>query len=1006
MSIIFRTVEDGIDGSDDIKETPDISTDGFIITLSNNLVLIDNGGIACFVDPDDLWMPPKKEEEETDKEDESKKLQPGSFYKTDFKFEEYRSGPRAVFNENMTEGWVVRPYTHREVGGTGSRGLIEVAYFDKIKEDRANEEKPEEPLPYTTLPTPVKSAYYFAHCGVQSLYLSTPWPYYEDASIGVVGTNVLLASNVVTYNNIEVFGQFPCCVKGVTPRLREFKVPGDPSGVEFTPNYSGVIQTEEIEKVHDAGEDKEQKVTIPCIESAGASSLSAYNFKLMCKDTGQQGTNKIDYFKPLYARGHDRAYTIGHPINFSTNPAVLFNDYLKVGSGSMLNTAEFLKSANGAPYYKQFARVYPVLHFISNRKIIYDPVGFRAATTVSPVGLTGPHAFAVRTFAEFAGPTVQVEYKEVMSDKSCLLDCCMYENTDFAVRMARYGYTYACPNNDLFVVNSYSRGTLVLQIHPKGGPILHIEGKSVNEDSTSSDNVMLYRTNNRTPEEYLYIDAFTFAKHKFKYESQLGLDITLPDSRGINEFIVPTALGSILVGGLSFELTSAASGNLVDSSNVAYSYNSDKKRWALTLFDKVPAGLTQVANALNGLSYKARVVDYTAYKDASFIPLAVDAFVGSLDLGGMYDGIHGMSIPEQLTFVMPDIDKRQYKVSLGSYHDTVIANATETAMWEGFQGQILMGLSSERGIMDMVFDKYMDANIGYVCNLQGETQTRTFTLKYYSVMLLMSNRSDISPERCKNLGLSSNSELYWMNCSFQRRFRYTNMPGTVVYQSEDRNTCTEEMDYPGLRYGLRTEHAFPSFVNTGRLSLLRYYGGPKQSGDWTYVFLETELKVDIVSDFQNITSDLTNASATISPFPFGYATATPGMYHVTGQDGVGTKKDFFVIPVINNMSVSTNYVRQLGIVNVSGPMPMPKVVYKNGHVFSYTQDQVFAFDPRDGVNGIGPKSTKCKFVELGHGTHRYIDRFDHFMSDEEFVEGILKNDPDYNPDNYADMDRY
>ncbi len=214
--------------------------------------------------------------------------------------------------------------------------------------------------------------------------------------------------------------------------------------------------------------------------------LSAYNFKLMCKNTGQQGTDKIDYFKPLYARGHDRAYTVGHPINFITNPALLFNDYLKVGSGSMVNVADFLKSAEGAPYYKQFARVYPVLHFSSNRKITYDPVGYRAATTVSPVGLTGPYAFAARTSVEFASPTVQVEYKEAMSDKSCLLDCCMYENTDFAVRMARYGYTYSCPNNDLFIVTSYSRGVLVLRVVPTGGDILHIEGRSVNEDSAAS----------------------------------------------------------------------------------------------------------------------------------------------------------------------------------------------------------------------------------------------------------------------------------------------------------------------------------------------------------------------------------------------------------------------------------------------------------------------------------------------------------------------------------------
>jgi hypothetical protein len=132
--------------------------------------------------------------------------------------------------------------------------------------------------------------------------------------------------------------------------------------------------------------------------------------------------------------------------------------------------------------------------------------------------------------------------------------------------------------------------------------------------------------------------------------------------------------------------------------------------------------------------------------------------------------------------------------------------------------------------------------------------------------------------------------------------------------------------------------------------------------------------------FVGVRTDLLNVSAKPHAFPFGAATATPTVYKMSGQTVQGLPVEYNIEVVLSTMNIVSKNVRKVGSISVD-QVVFPKVHFYKDHVFSYTKDKVFAFNPSKGESPSlsDKKVSVCKFVHNGWGTHRYIDRFDKFI---------------------------
>lgn len=949
-------------------------------------VLVDSNGVACLVNVEDLPRGELSADSEGFVTETITDPKSDSYFKTVTSLANVRSGPRAAFSVDNTECWVIAPITHLELGN-GSRGMVQIDYYSKVVDD-PNRPTGEDNLrpPYTTLSRTTANTLWFAHMGVKSLYLASVWPFFYDDA-GTHTTNIQFPSTS-TITNKALFGDYPAYTKGIAVKQYEFKgnmFSNSPSSYyDLKPDYGGSFQTGrtvEVE-IENSNATKPGPEVVQCIEGS-AGSLQSYNYKTASISSGLQGESTKICFNPAIAKGHDRAYSIVHPINIHTNPTELFGNVLELNSSSAsLNTAFFLGSAKGSAYYKQFFRVYPILKCTSDRVIGHDPVGYKADYGLTPVGVTGPHALFPSMSIDYVGPAIRVDYTFTMSDKSALADSVMYDNTDFAIRAVRYGYTYTATEGDWFVVSAHERGTLVIQIPPKGEDIVHIEGRAIEGGNDSA--VIGYSHNNRTPEEHFYIDALTFVKHRFKYNSQVGESCpgtTLYTSRpNDNAFIVPNGEGSVatvLFGAIDITISSD---NLAQQDQLAYTYvpatSLEAGRYKFTNYS--PSGYVKVHCGLNMNLLSTKYV-----RDMGNIGMTNDqAFTGwdsmyrfdkrALDLAGL----------SLLTYTAPtDFDKRKVDQSLGSYHDTVVCVGEENSgtIFEGYDSShIILGLNSQRGVIDTIFDTFAKMNIPYVCNTEGSEKVTKVKYRYYSVVLLMSNQSHYRPRRCSEFYNYSHSELFWMGSSMQFRYRYTQMPTHTNYQASNYNTCTAKMDYAGSNYGLGVYSA--SHTNTGRLTLLRAYAQALHSNSCELVYLETDVEAEFNADFVGMRTDLLNVSAKPQAFPFGAATATPTVYKMSGQTVQGLPVEYNIEVVLSTMNIVSKNVRKVGSISVD-QVVFSKVHFYKDHVFSYTKDKVFAFNPSKGESPSlsDKKVSVCKFVHNGWGTHRYIDRFDKFI---------------------------
>jgi hypothetical protein len=147
---------------------------------------------------------------------------------------------------------------------------------------------------------------------------------------------------------------------------------------------------------------------------------------------------------------------------------------------------------------------------------------------------------------------IGMQYVARQTPRSCVFNNMGYTNTEFVFSDAfRYMYWFV-PRFPYYVVSKGSYGICVTTITDHSDAVLWI--KNMNKGSDA----MFPLANCITPEEYLMIDGFSFAKHKFFYETYIKTgNIFLPPSQD------PSAFSEVLIGAYPFELNLPATSNYV-----------------------------------------------------------------------------------------------------------------------------------------------------------------------------------------------------------------------------------------------------------------------------------------------------------------------------------------------------------------------------------------------------------------------------------------------------------
>jgi len=551
-------------------------------------------------------------------------------------------------------------------------------------------------------------------------------------------------------------------------------------------------------------------------------------------------------------------------------------------------------------------------------------------TSPAPVGIVGGGIGLYSIMHNFYGSAATTvaaipSYYAVDVGKSTLVTSAMADNTDFSIRMMCMAWYYSETKHEWWINLSHTRGLLLLKIFPKGGCVpstylaeAMVEGQGPDSSMWPDEAVISYAQNRLTQEEYFHVDAFTFVKHRFKYGTYfINYGTLFPQS--------DSQVGTIMIGGLNVMLDDKSLKHTdyhlepsteVDGATIPAYWKFDKPSGSS---DKV-----HVAAILNPIEHR---------KETSQDSMLYDESQYSFD--------------------------QTYCAA----QDAVIAVAEETAIFEIDHDSewIIMGLNSQRGVVDSVFDSFADACVPWLAGSQGASQPSSVEHVYYSVVMLLSNASTPkrTPKPSWNTGIGDeHHELFWM--------------GTV----------SQMTIYNKYWHGPRTEVL--GGANRSRSELISKYS-TAASYDWKYVFLKTTVKADFSATYPGRSSSaLTNASVTHTPFPFGSCTSTPTAFHVTGTASNGTSViDDFPMQ-LSALNITTQSVSEICSMELPGqPMCHPKVHLYKDHLFCYTNDTVFAFDPTTtsgsiDLSSLATKAT-CSFVAAGVGTHRYVDRFDSFI---------------------------
>lgn len=637
-------------------------------------------------------------------------------------------------------------------------------------------------------------------------------------------------------------------------------------------------------------------------------SLNSFNYQIVYSD-GMNNTNKYQ---------SDLVYSLFFPVNVQTRPEVLFEYLNYEGSVDNVLPETLLSTSTAAPFKRLMYRIHQLVAFETGAE---DTSSYNYDAYFGII-------IGIGFMPIYTSPSYTVErtpyYFPVNVSKSTLVTSAMYDNTDFCVRMMQIAWFYTATVHEWWVNLAHSRGLFLLKIAPKGP---YLPSTALAEDTVGSGNssasmwpdapVIGYGQNRLTQEEYFHIDAFTWVKHRFHYSKyEINLGLLYPPSE--NE------VGTILIGGLNvtFDNKSFKHTDYHYESSVTVGGKTTPGRWVMDDASNTD-DLVHVSGPLNPAELRKQTS-----RDA----------------------------------LLPQEGHSFEQTYCGS-HDTVIAWAEESegALFEIDENSewIIMGLNSQRGVVDNIFNNFADQYLPWLDGKDGAIRPTTITYTYYSVLLLLSNESTEPRTPFPNWNTKyaeEHKELYWMGC------------------------CSQRTDHRKYWTGFETEVVMGA--NRARSILLSEYGDQDDAFDWKYVFLETTVTATIQTNLPGKPSGLESSTSTHYPFPLGACTSTPTAFHIKGAYSTGATVDVHVPMQITDMTINTTSVRQIGETLIdSKPMCFPKVHFYKEHVFSYTEDYVFAFKPGDEVSSVAniTKKAKCSFVQQGVGKHTYIDRFDQFI---------------------------